>query len=830
MAAILATLIPACVTAAAFLLTFYAIRSTYWKIYCPRVLGPWLSQKEKTPSTNPRDTKWVHDFRKLDDKFVLQHSSFDGYLFLRFFKFLVTICFVGSCITWPILFPINATGNGGASQLDIISFSNINDNKRLYAHAVVAWLFLGFVMIWTARERLFLVGARQAYLLSKNNAALLSQRVVLFLNVPDEALDPDQLHKIFGKHAESSWPATNVSGLELAVDDRNDKTTSLEHAEIKLSKKAAKKHREQSGPSSLENGDASVVEDSERPTHKLTPVVGERVDSVEYLRKELPDLVSKVADLRKEKPKPSEISSSAIFVAYKTQAAAQEAYRQISFHPKLPTKLRFIGVQPKEVIWKNTTLSLQNRLSKASIATIFIIALIIFWSIPVTVVGTLSNINYLTDKVHFLRFINDLPPWVLGLITGLLPPYLLSTLVSYVPKFMRNIAKLSGEPTIPEAELKTQAWYFIFQVIQVFLVTTFSSGAAAVATSIAQDPTQVPNLLAENLPKAANFYLSYFILQGIAGAPDKVLNYSDLFEYLFYSKYIDKTPREKYKRFTNMKGIPWATQYPKFVNFLVIAVAYSCIAPLVLGFATVGLYLFYLAFRYNMLYVYQVKVDSKGDCYARALQHAMTGVYMSELCLIGLFGARKAAGPAALLIVLLVLTVVWHTVLDRLLSPLELYLPTDGKESAEEEPLLAAEEAREENSHYHGQGHHIHAIALPRWIIAPAMKYMQPLIDRFRSQIAGILHDPTAREDDPPEYTEEQIRDAYVNPALTSKVAKLWLARDEAGVSKREIEANKEIGIDATDEGAWFDEHGHVEFERQDLGKVPLYKKEAVRY
>jgi calcium permeable stress-gated cation channel len=768
----------------------------------------------------------------LNDRFVLQHSSFDGYLFLRFFRFIITICFVGSCITWPVLFPVNAAGNGGASQLDIISFSNIDDNKRLYAHALVAWLFLGFVMIWTARERLFLIGARQAYLLSKNNASRLSQRVVLFLDVPNEALETDQLHMIFGKGAEKSWPAADLSELESVVDERNDKATSLEVAEVKLSKKAAKKHHKQSGPSSLESGDASVVEGSERPSQKLVPIAGEKVDTLECLRKELLHFVSKVTDLRKDKPKPSEASSCAIFVAYKSQAAAQEAYRQINFHPNLPTKMRFIGVQPKEVIWKNVTLSLQNRLSKASIATVFITALIIFWSIPVTIVGTLSNINYITDKVKFLRFINDLPPWILGLITGLLPPYLLSTLVSYVPKFMRNIAKLSGEPTLPEAELKTQVWYFIFQVIQVFLITTFSSGAAAVATRIAQDPTQVSNLLAENLPKASNFYLSYFILQGIAGAPDKVLNYSDLFEYLFYSKYIDKTPREKYKRFTTMKGIPWATQYPKFVNFLVIAVAYSCIAPLVLGFATVGLYLFYLAFSYNMLYVYQVKVDSKGDCYARALQHVMTGVYMSELCLIGLCGARKCVGPQVLLILLLVLTVIYHTILDRLLTPLELYLPTVTSEAAEEEPLLAAEEARteEDSPPYRGQGHHIHAIALPSYIIDRAMKYMQPFIDRFRSDIAGILHDPTAREEDPPEYTEDQLRDAYLNPALTSKVPKLWLARDEAGVSKKEIEANKGVGIEGTDEGAWFNERGEVEFERADFGKVPLFKKEEVRF
>lgn len=833
MAAILATLIPASIWGLAFLVTFYSIRSYYWKIYCPRVFAPWIPEKERTPATNPKDTKWIRDFRRLSDKFVLQHSSFDGYMFLRFFRFLVTICLVGSCITWPILLPINATGNGGATQLDILSFSNVDDNRRLYAHAIVAWLFLGFVMVWTARERLFLIGARQAYLLSKNNASRLSSRVVLFLNIPDEALEEDKLQKIFGKDAEKAWPVADLSALEDLVDERNDTATNLEIAEIKLSQKAVKKSLKENGkgkasnPSSLESGDASLIESSERPKHKLAPVIGEKVDSVEYLRKTLPDLASKVDDMRKENQKPGDLTSSALFVAYKNQAAAQKAYRQITFHPNLPTKLRFIGVQPKEVIWKNMTLSLQTRLSKAGIATIFIITVIILWSIPIGIVGTLSNITYLTDKVKFLRFINNFPPWLLGLITGLLPPYLMSSFIAYVPKFMRIIAKLSGSPTLPEAELTTQTWFFLFQVIQVFLVTTFSSGAAAVATSIARDPSQIPTLLASNLPKASNFYLSYFILQGLTNAPDKLLNYSDLFEYLFYSRYIDLTPRQHFTRYTTMKNIPWAAQYPKFTTMLIIALAYSCIAPLVLGFAFVGLSLFYLAFRYNMLYVYSIKIESNGACYTRALQHISVGVYLAELCLIGLLAARSALGPLIMLVVLLLGTIVCHTILDRLLAPLEMYLPIE--EGDEIEPLLAAHEAGSnddadiEASPY--RHHHSLPVSLPTFVLTPATKFITRSIHHSRTIIASSLRDPAAREEEPPSYSEEQIRDAYLNPALTSKTPKLWLVRDEVGVSERELERNKSVGVEGSEEGAWFDEDGRVGIERERLGDVPVWKK-----
>ena len=296
---------------------------------------------------------------------------------------------------------------------------------------------------------------------------------------------------------------------------------------------------------------------------------------------------------------------------------------------------------------------LPTRLSKASFALVFVIVFTIFFSIPVGLLGTISNVKYLADNVSWLSWLSDLPPVILSLLEGLLPPFLVSYFVSYVPKLFRHIAKLSGEPTTSQAELKTQAWYFAFQVFQIFLVTTFSSGAASVVQEIVRAPDSAPTLLAQSLPTASNFYLTYFILQGTASAASNILNYSDLFSYLFSEYYMDKTPREKFNTYAQMKGTPWASWYPKFTTFLVIAIAYSCIAPLVLGFAAVGLFFYYLSYKYNMIYVIQTKVDTKGEAYKRALQHIPTGIYIAELCLIGLFGLRKAGAQTALMVVLL---------------------------------------------------------------------------------------------------------------------------------------------------------------------------------
>jgi calcium permeable stress-gated cation channel len=99
-----------------------------------------------TPAPQSGLFGWVKPFKASRDEFILQHQSLDGYLFLRFIKLLGIISFVGCCITWPVLFPVNATGGGGEKELDLLSFSNVVNVNRYYAHALIAWVFLGTII------------------------------------------------------------------------------------------------------------------------------------------------------------------------------------------------------------------------------------------------------------------------------------------------------------------------------------------------------------------------------------------------------------------------------------------------------------------------------------------------------------------------------------------------------------------------------------------------------------------------------------------------------------------------------------------------------------
>jgi hypothetical protein len=105
-------------------------------------------------------------------------------------------------------------------------------------------------------------------------------------------------------------------------------------------------------------------------------------------------------------------------------------------------------------------------------------------------------------------------------------------------------------------------------------------------------------------------------------------------------------------------------------------ITYAVIAPILLFWSSLGIGIFYQAYRYNILFVSDTKVDSRGLIYPRALKQLFAGVYLAEICLVGMFVVSKAPGQATLVIILLVFTILYQITLGRALNPLLYNLPS----------------------------------------------------------------------------------------------------------------------------------------------------------
>lgn len=426
--------------------------------------------------------------------------------------------------------------------------------------------------------------------------------------------------------------------------------------------------------------------------------------------------------------------------------------------------------------------------------------------------------------------------------------------------------------TLSHVELRTQTYFFVFSLIQVFLVTTFSSGATAVIGQIAREPRLAPALLAENLPKASNFYISYFVLYGVAISAEHVFNPLGLFYDVILPRiWPYTTPREAYIKYTTLDTPGYGSECAKWTNLAVIAISYSCIAPLVLGFATIGFVFIYLAMRYNFFYVFSTDIDTKGAFYAQALQQLTVGIYIAELCLIGLFSTRiksdlSANGPLILMIILLFATMLYQYLMRETLTPLTELLPrnllaeteadyeargsptpdstqpndthNDNAASSrhpETQPLLAPDHAARHGLTSHRAGSHTHPRRINDLYGHERFQHTKDNMQRWfapHSQspaaLAATLH-PSLREPVPP-YPQDVAALAFVNPAITREAPLLWIVRDEMHISEREIaECRREVGgLEVRDEGAWLDAKNRVQWDQERLRDMPLWQGRVV--
>ena len=794
---------------------------------------------------------WIGTWFETPDTHVLNTQTLDSFLFLRLLKMAVITCLVGICITWPILFSVNATGPGGQGQLDILSMSNAtNKNNKMsyfrwFAHAGCAWIFFGFFIYMITRECIYYINLRQAYLVSPLYSDRVSSKTVLFVSVPQPYLNEAVLREMLGPEVVRVWIPRNVKELEEQVQERDKIILKLEAAETKLVKTANGNRikAEKKGGSGHTNGHADeggsvaarYLSPKQRPTHRLKPLIGKKVDTIDWCRTELAKRIPEVDDHQAKHARGDTKALSSAFVQFTSLREAQAAYQSLTHHQALHMAPRFTGMTPDSVIWGNLDIKWYMRVIREFIAVACVTAIVIFWTIPVAAIGAISNITTLENKWGWLSFLNKLPHVLDGIVDSLLPVILLAVLMMLLPIILRKLAKVAGAPTTADVEYKVQNYFFAFQVIQVFFIESIASGSFKSLLTILETPSQAPSALANGLPGASNFYIAYFILQGLGSVSGLLVGLVGLIISMVLPRLLDTTPRKMFIRWRSLSPFTLGTTFPVFTGLFVIAIAYSIIAPLVLGFAAIGFYLFYLAHRYNLLYKHGAAADTKGLMYPRAMKQLFVGLYFAEVCILGIFAIgmgsapSQAVGPVVMMVILLVFTILYNISLNSALDPLLHYLPKSLE--SEERRLLAMEEHDLEaddavNGGYQGSSEKgTKPLTGPSTMPQTPRKKPNFLTKFMRPDIYTDYH--TLRKLVPREfatinYDDQTEADAYHHPCVKSLPGVIWIPRDPMGVSAQEVrDTNKVIPI--TDEGARLDEKNHIVFDRDNAKSLPIY-------
>jgi hypothetical protein len=171
-------------------------------------------------------------------------------------------------------------------------------------------------------------------------------------------------------------------------------------------------------------------------------------------------------------------------------------------------------------------------------------------------------------------------------------------------------------------------------------------------------------------------------------------------------------------------------------------------------------------------------------------------------------------------------TAIYHAIKRHALRPLTRYLP-DGLEGPHMDSLFSTSDHKSYDASKSGFPPSEAETVAPKKMTTKKADLFSRIFDprKFKSfkSVRALVPDYPG-----PMYEEEDAETAYLDPAITRQVPRLWIVRDEMGISVRECQESREIVL-ISDAYATFNEKGKVVWDLMEmkgsLQDVPIWEK-----
>ncbi|KAF7324418.1 DUF221 family protein [Mycena venus] len=277
------------------------------------------------------------------------------------------------------------------------------------------------------------------------------------------------------------------------------------------------------------------------------------------------------------------------------------------------------------------------------------------------------------------------PSPIPGLVEGVLPPLLLATLFSMLPMMLRGLAWYECIPKHSLVSISVYRRFFLFLLVHGFLIVMISSSLTELIQDIIDQPTQTVQKIAQMLPSASVFFLTYMLTQGLAGAGAAMAQFYPLIIHFIHKWLLLRTPRQAFGVSFLMPSADFALILPRLSLLATIGFAYSVLNPVVDLFALLSYSMFYLAFKLLLTQVYDQRAEDEtgGMYFPMAISNlfGVIGLYIAQICLASLFFLKASVSSVSfiamglLMLVLISLTGLAHFLLSRRFEPIAQFLP-----------------------------------------------------------------------------------------------------------------------------------------------------------
>ncbi|KAH6803411.1 early-responsive to dehydration stress protein [Perilla frutescens var. frutescens] len=593
---------------------------------------------------------WMPQALKMSEAEIINHAGLDSAVFLRIYRLGLKIFGPIAIAAILVLIPVNASGGTlfflqhdlVVNNIDKLSISNIHPKSyKFFVHIGMEYLFTFWVCYMLYKEYDRVASMRLNFLASQGR--LPAQFTVLVRNVP------------------------HVSGRSISdtVDNffqRNHPDHYLCHQGVYNAKKFAKLVKKRSKLQNwLDYNQLKFERNPEkRPTSKkgFLGLWGEKVDSIDFYKKQIKDLDDKLTMEREKVMNDPKSVTPAAFVSFKSRwGAAVCAQTQQSKDPTL--WLTYWAPEPRDIYWKNLGIPFVSLSIRKLMVSIAMFALVFFYMIPVAFVQSLANLDGLGRAAPFLRPLLE-RKLVKSFLQGFVPGLALKIFLLLLPAILMVMSKIEGHVAVSVLERRTAAKYYYFMLVNVFL-GSIATGTAfqQLNAFLNQSPTEIPRNIGVSIPSKATFFITYIMIDGWAGIAGEILRLKPLVFFHLKNMFLVKTERDLEKAM-DPKSIDFPETLPSLQLYFLLGIVYMTITPILLPFVLIFFAFAYFVYRHQVINVYHQKYESAAAFWPHVHCRILASLVVSQLLLLGLLTTKKAANSTPLLVALPILTLTFH--------------------------------------------------------------------------------------------------------------------------------------------------------------------------
>eukprot|EP00934_Nitzschia_sp_Nitz4_P002704 Nitzschia sp. Nitz4//scaffold3_size479765//335905//339282//NITZ4_000140-RA/size479765-augustus-gene-1.577-mRNA-1//1//CDS//3329550878//2694//frame0 len=354
------------------------------------------------------------------------------------------------------------------------------------------------------------------------------------------------------------------------------------------------------------------------------------------------------------------------FVVFNDLYTAQAA-RQMLQHPHTNTMVVEPAPDPEEIFWRNVGLPAKAKRSGLLISLTATAVLCFFWSIPMAILSSFTEVNSLKEKLPVLENLIETFPAMEGALALLAPLLVLVINEVFLPVILKWFATWEGHvsASVLEASLFVKLCTFVF--IQTFFVSAVSGTVTAEISNILNNPEDIVDLLANSLPAQSSYFIQIcfvftFLLQGL----DLIRAYPLILAFLRRCccgpKLTEKERKKTWSWFNSLEDPPefWHAEIlAQIMLFFVVFFVYATIAPITSLFLGFCFLICESGYRYHFVHNHHKTPDSGGRLWIGFINVLVASILIGEITLFGMLILKKTVYATSALAPLGVITVLF---------------------------------------------------------------------------------------------------------------------------------------------------------------------------